>query len=358
MEKYSENESLKGNVILNGKSEILNKYDSFKSSNNLKNDSFTFSSFDNNPSNLNGNLNISIGNNCKRKEFESSFILNDDFRESKILKNLKCKKTLSLDDLVEIRLELGKPDIPDEIAIGLLKYMKDNFKQIELKNFEESRIKQSLMMYSKSHKTELRLLASDLFNKVNVMVKANDKLKSQSSLHPSRKNIINLYIEMFKSYENEITFVNSSELKLNHIISKANEFELEIYDLFKNDILKNKTDNYIAKAKMIYGKIIKNSELRINILNNNTSLFEVVRMSEEELTSKDIIEKIQKKIQDDFDSRRNDWVKVQSKGKEGLYTCFKCKSKNTVYHQMQTRRADEGMTTFVDCVNCGNKWKC
>jgi hypothetical protein len=29
-----------------------------------------------------------------------------------------------------------------------------------------------------------------------------------------------------------------------------------------------------------------------------------------------------------------------------------------VLQQMQTRSADEPMTTFVSCVACGNKWKC
>lgn len=28
------------------------------------------------------------------------------------------------------------------------------------------------------------------------------------------------------------------------------------------------------------------------------------------------------------------------------------------YYQMQTRSADEPMTTFVRCVACGNRWRC
>lgn len=31
--------------------------------------------------------------------------------------------------------------------------------------------------------------------------------------------------------------------------------------------------------------------------------------------------------------------------------------RKTTYYQMQTRSADEPMTTFVTCVNCGNRWK-
>lgn len=40
------------------------------------------------------------------------------------------------------------------------------------------------------------------------------------------------------------------------------------------------------------------------------------------------------------------------------YTCSKCKSKKCTYFQLQTRSADEPMTTFVTCLDCGNRWKC
>ena len=40
------------------------------------------------------------------------------------------------------------------------------------------------------------------------------------------------------------------------------------------------------------------------------------------------------------------------------FTCYKCKSKKCSYYQLQTRSADEPMTTFVTCLDCGNRWKC
>ncbi|KAJ3160005.1 RNA polymerase II elongation factor [Geranomyces michiganensis] len=39
------------------------------------------------------------------------------------------------------------------------------------------------------------------------------------------------------------------------------------------------------------------------------------------------------------------------------FQCSKCKMRKTKYYQMQTRSADEPMTTFVTCVNCGKKWR-
>ena len=40
------------------------------------------------------------------------------------------------------------------------------------------------------------------------------------------------------------------------------------------------------------------------------------------------------------------------------FTCWKCKSKKCTYYQLQTRSADEPMTTFVTCLDCGNRFKC
>ncbi|KZT54034.1 transcription elongation factor [Calocera cornea HHB12733] len=39
------------------------------------------------------------------------------------------------------------------------------------------------------------------------------------------------------------------------------------------------------------------------------------------------------------------------------FKCFRCGQRKTRYTQAQTRSADEPMTTFVTCVNCGNRWK-
>ncbi|KAL9686554.1 hypothetical protein QQ045_030946 [Rhodiola kirilowii] len=39
------------------------------------------------------------------------------------------------------------------------------------------------------------------------------------------------------------------------------------------------------------------------------------------------------------------------------FKCSKCGQRKTTYYQMQTRSADEPMTTFVTCVNCNSHWK-
>jgi len=40
------------------------------------------------------------------------------------------------------------------------------------------------------------------------------------------------------------------------------------------------------------------------------------------------------------------------------FTCRKCKQNKCTYMLAQTRSADEPMTCFVQCIVCGNRWKC
>ena len=42
---------------------------------------------------------------------------------------------------------------------------------------------------------------------------------------------------------------------------------------------------------------------------------------------------------------------------EGLFKCGKCKSNYTTFYQLQTRCADEPMTSFITCMKCDNRWK-
>ena len=57
------------------------------------------------------------------------------------------------------------------------------------------------------------------------------------------------------------------------------------------------------------------------------------------------------------DAHKRALAEEDKEGYVGMFKCAKCKSMKTTYYQMQTRSADEPLTTFVTCFNCNNRWK-
>lgn len=98
----------------------------------------------------------------------------------------------------------------------------------------------------------------------------------------------------------------------------------------------------------------KNPELRERILAGAISAKTFINMSPNEMAPdalKQEIEKLQK--QNLFDAQGA----TEKRAVTDRFTCGKCKHKKVSYYQMQTRSADEPLTTFCTCENCGNRWK-
>lgn len=68
--------------------------------------------------------------------------------------------------------------------------------------------------------------------------------------------------------------------------------------------------------------------------------------------------KKQEALEDDIvNAKRSDFMLKNMNAKDGMYTCSKCKGKKTTFYEQQTRSADEPMTTFVQCLECGHNMK-
>jgi transcription elongation factor S-II len=48
---------------------------------------------------------------------------------------------------------------------------------------------------------------------------------------------------------------------------------------------------------------------------------------------------------------------LKEKASTDMFQCSRCQDRKCTYYQLQTRSADEPMTTYVTCVNCNNHWK-
>ena len=108
---------------------------------------------------------------------------------------------------------------------------------------------------------------------------------------------------------------------------------------------------YINKFKMIFHNL-KNEAIVEKLKTNVIKPHEISFLTHVEL----LPEKWEQEIEDKKLRLENKFFpKIEASTDN--FTCGKCKSKACTYYQLQTRSADEPMTTFVTCLNCGNRWK-
>ena len=109
---------------------------------------------------------------------------------------------------------------------------------------------------------------------------------------------------------------------------------------------------YLDRLRTIFCNL-KNPDLKARVLNKNVKPHELAFMTHQEMSP----EKWQKLIDDKVIRDENKYAPKLEASTDN-FTCRKCKSKECSYYQLQTRSADEPMTTFVTCIKCGNRWKC
>ncbi|VDL57480.1 unnamed protein product [Hymenolepis diminuta] len=131
----------------------------------------------------------------------------------------------------------------------------------------------------------------------------------------------------------------------------ATEIESAIFNIFKDNGSKYKQR---IRTRVMNLNDEKNPDLRLNVFMGHVKPERLANMTSEEMASKDMKLLREKFIKETIDDHQ---MALTSGTQSGLLTCGKCKQKNCTYNQVQTRSADEPMTTFVYCNNCGNRWK-
>lgn len=187
-----------------------------------------------------------------------------------------------------------------------------------------------------------------------------------SNLPDQRQSICEKIFQTLFSHKKELIRAGLNEAAvINLIAPRTVEIENAIYSKCKGD---KKT--YTDKARSIVFNLKKNVALSIDVSMGHVEADEIASYTTEQLASTSVIEARQKTAQKLIDSRRLDWDQANEDKinkqcgitgdllKASLFTCSRCKSIKTTSTQKQTRSADEPMTVFVLCLNCGKRWKC
>jgi len=112
--------------------------------------------------------------------------------------------------------------------------------------------------------------------------------------------------------------------------------------------------NYSYNARRILANINYTpnaSSFKKSILENKIDPYSVVMYTKEQMYPEMWAEL-------KLNNLKKHMFKQEEESSDGMFKCNNCKSMKTVYYQMQTRSADEPMTTYVTCTNCDKRWKC
>lgn len=115
---------------------------------------------------------------------------------------------------------------------------------------------------------------------------------------------------------------------------------------------------YVAKAK----SIIRNLSTQFGVQNNEIRDLIFTKQKLNPLTLADNLP---------FDLNPGNWqnikdekIKIEQLNKQktqfnttSMFKCSRCNKRNCSYFELQTRSADEPMTIFITCLDCGKKWK-
>lgn len=136
------------------------------------------------------------------------------------------------------------------------------------------------------------------------------------------------------------------------ILKVCTEIESLIFSQNKDQI----NDSYRNKLRSLILNIKNknNQDLRTNILNGTIKPTKLVNMTSKELAPETLKKELETLHQKNlFDAQGA----VEKRAVTDRFVCGKCKQRQVSYYQMQTRSADEPLTTFCTCEKCGNRWK-
>lgn len=127
-----------------------------------------------------------------------------------------------------------------------------------------------------------------------------------------------------------------------------------IKKLWSNTVFRNL---YESKIRSIYSNLkkdsyIRNPDFKDKVLGGKIDIPRIAYLS-----SYDIFPDIWKELLDLKTKKDRLKYELKPEAMTDVFKCRRCNSRSCSYYEVQTRSADEPMTQFINCLDCGNRWR-
>jgi transcription elongation factor S-II len=177
-----------------------------------------------------------------------------------------------------------------------------------------------------------------------------------------REKIVSIFTDLLTKQNEEKKIINSEQIE-----SISNDIEKGIYNKTikfadeKNIIKKWEntifTQMYKQFAIQVFTNLskeayVKNVRLFDRLISGEFHPYELATMDAQYLFPEHW-----KPFIDEKSKRDRVLFEINKEMATDEYKCSRCQKRECSFYQLQTRSADEPMTTFVTCLNCGKRWK-
>lgn len=158
-------------------------------------------------------------------------------------------------------------------------------------------------------------------------------------------NMLNGLLSTIEQKDLEIGIFNASLVDAEHKKIRKNwenPMFVNLYNIISRRTVTNlKPDSYIKNARLL--ERLRDGEFKPHAL---------AFMNYGELFPENWQNLMEQRMK-----RETKLLEGNTEGTTDQFRCNRCNKRKCTYYEMQTRSADEPMTIFVRCVNCGKQWR-
>ena len=238
-----------------------------------------------------------------------------------------------IDDVIEEDDEIPEiPEIPDNTS-----YISEEEEIVNAKKERKKRNTNIVINHVNIH-PDKQLNENSEKNSIRLKV-----IESLEKLQKSMGKKDSLTKKEIETLENEIYKVSLKEADAKHIIK---DWSIKMFVYTYHSILRKIISNLFSNS------YLKNTELMKRYKTKEVTLEEICCMNHYSLYESKWKERIEN--QKNIEKRRIEGNKSMATDQ---FLCTRCFKRECTYYEMQTRSADEPMTIFINCLNCGKNWR-